>query len=176
MAEKGSWATHCKRGHARIPENMYGRACKICAKERVESRRVKPRKKDRLACSKGHPYIAGNFKIETNARGAKFRLCLICKLAAVHAYWLLTKYGITEDEKNLIFLKQGECCAACKGKFKNKRDMCVDHSHQTGKVRGILCQDCNLALGHVQDKIEKLDDLIQYLKRTEYGGINTTDY
>ena len=99
MAEKGSWATHCKRGHARIPENMYGRACKICAKERVESRRVKPRKKDRLECSKGHPYIAGNF---------------------------------TEDEKNLIFLKQGECCAACKGKFKNKRDMCVDHSHQTG--------------------------------------------
>jgi len=43
----------------------------------------------------------------------------------------------------------------------------VDHCHTTGKVRGLLCNNCNLALGNFKDKIENLKSAINYLKQEQ---------
>jgi hypothetical protein len=45
-----------------------------------------------------------------------------------------------------------------------KKALGVDHDHITGKVRGLLCNDCNLGIGHFKDNIEKLKLAIKYLE------------
>lgn len=58
--------------------------------------------------------------------------------------YLLRRFGITEDQYDEIYRKQGGCCAVCKrasGLFKHR--LAVDHDHQSGEVRGLLCIHCN---------------------------------
>jgi len=45
--------------------------------------------------------------------------------------------------------------------------MYVDHNHETGKVRGFLCRNCNLALGYVKDSVKLLTNAIAYLEKTD---------
>lgn len=74
------------------------------------------------------------------------------------------KYGITEDEYNLKFLEQAGKCAIC-GKHQSefKRALSVDHDHATGKVRGLLCYNCNTGLGMFKEDTKILDIAIDYL-------------
>ena len=69
---------------------------------------------------------------------------------------LKTYYGITVETFDKMVEEQHGCCAACE---KPTEQLVVDHDHATGKVRGLLCNNCNLALGHVQDSIERLMQL-----------------
>ncbi|MDQ1746247.1 MAG: hypothetical protein QOD07_510 [Frankiaceae bacterium] len=55
---------------------------------------------------------------------------------------------------------QGGSCATCDGKPEH-----VDHDHATGKVRGVLCFNCNQALGNVRDSVQTLTRLRSYLGR-----------
>lgn len=66
------------------------------------------------------------------------------------------KFGITLEDFNKILEKQGGGCVCCTSKYK----LSLDHSHTTGKIRGILCMSCNLALGMVRDNKEVLAKLI----------------
>lgn len=74
-------------------------------------------------------------------------------------------YGIGLEEFNLLKSQQNNCCAIC---ATNEKDLdvklCVDHCHKTGKIRGILCTRCNLALGFIKEDIEALQKAINYLK------------
>ena len=54
--------------------------------------------------------------------------------------------------------EQGGTCAVCSGEAKH-----VDHDHKTNRVRGVLCFNCNQALGNVRDNLEVLRGLIDYL-------------
>lgn len=78
---------------------------------------------------------------------------------------LKSKYGITLEQYEEMLINQNGCCKACK-KHKSEftRILCVDHCHETGIIRGLLCHRCNSALGMVKDKIETLKSLIDYLK------------
>jgi hypothetical protein len=60
--------------------------------------------------------------------------------------YLKRKYGITEDDYNILLKKQYGVCAIC---FKPpiKTNLCVDHNHKTGVIRGLLCKRCNYLLG-----------------------------
>jgi len=64
------------------------------------------------------------------------------------------RYGITLDEYGALLVKQGGLCAVCKqppGKNVRKHwkgKLCVDHCHESGKIRGLLCNDCNLTVGY----------------------------
>ena len=79
------------------------------------------------------------------------------------------KYGITLEQRDQMFLDQGESCAICREDAYPKADRKrwhVDHCHQTGRVRGILCWRCNFALGLVSDNPDTLRTMIEYLKDT----------
>jgi predicted flap endonuclease-1-like 5' DNA nuclease len=58
-------------------------------------------------------------------------------------------YGIEPNEYYEMLEKQGHGCAICKAK-PTYRAMNIDHNHKTGKVRGLLCDGCNLSLGHLE--------------------------
>lgn len=74
---------------------------------------------------------------------------------------LKTKYGLTEESFNKMMTGQSGCCAICEEKLTKP---CVDHCHETGKVRGILCDDCNVGLGRFKDNVDNLSAAITYLE------------
>ena len=71
-------------------------------------------------------------------------------------------YGITIDEYEEIEKNQGGVCAICNGK-NNDRRLAVDHCHTTGKVRGLLCGNCNRGIGYFKDSKILLEKTIKYL-------------
>jgi hypothetical protein len=75
-------------------------------------------------------------------------------------------YGITLDDYNLMLEKQGGVCAICGGVEINKRQkrLFVDHNHITGKVRGLLCLNCNTVVGHCKEDVSYLAKAIEYIE------------
>lgn len=63
--------------------------------------------------------------------------------------YLRREYGITLEQYRAMFEAQAGACAIC-GKPENGRVLAIDHNHETGEVRGLLCGTCNLALGVVE--------------------------
>lgn len=61
---------------------------------------------------------------------------------------------------------QGGKCAACRGDS-GRRPFQVDHCHETGQIRGLLCGNCNSTLGHAKDDRDRLRALIRYLDRNQ---------
>jgi len=83
--------------------------------------------------------------------------------------WELKKdFGITIQDYNFMFDKQNGCCAICDThQSELSRRLCVDHCHDTGRVRGLLCNTCNRALGLFKDDSAILLKANRYLKMTE---------
>lgn len=76
----------------------------------------------------------------------------------------LKKYGLTPESYNEMFSKQKGCCAGCnRHQTEFNRNLVVDHNHETGKVRGLLCISCNLMIGYAQEETKTLYNLIEYL-------------
>lgn len=59
---------------------------------------------------------------------------------------------------------QNHTCAICK-RHDSKRALHIDHCHKTGNVRGLLCHNCNLTLGRMDESIENLISAAEYLKK-----------
>lgn len=74
-------------------------------------------------------------------------------------------YGIPLDEYDRMYSNQhGRCCICGKHSDETHRKrLFVDHCHKTGKIRGLLCQQCNTALGMASDDIDILCAMIGYL-------------
>lgn len=85
------------------------------------------------------------------------------------------RYGITPEIFDAMFNAQNKCCAICGcSSTRAKNGWHLDHSHQTGKVRAILCNNCNCGLGYAKDSIETLQNMVEYLKYHERLGKNDT--
>lgn len=79
---------------------------------------------------------------------------------------LMCSYNITLDDYNKMLNEQNEKCAICEIHKDNlKKSLCVDHCHNTSKVRGLLCDKCNVTLGNIKDSIYLLEKCIKYLKK-----------
>lgn len=76
---------------------------------------------------------------------------------------LKTMFGITLEEYNILFEEQGGVCAICSSPPKRKM-LAVDHCHTTGKVRGLLCSNCNTSLGLVKEDPDILLQMINYIE------------
>ena len=88
---------------------------------------------------------------------------------SVRSQYLKRNYGLTFEEFEAMLSDQDNCCAICKstkplGRHKRFN---VDHHNKTGNVRGLLCSNCNTALGLVNDNIHTLKSMIEYLESHE---------
>lgn len=78
-------------------------------------------------------------------------------------YSLRSKYGICIEDFEKMLLNQSYKCKICDFEFNNRKKIFVDHCHKSSKVRGLLCYNCNIALGHIKDNIYTLKNMINYL-------------
>lgn len=69
-------------------------------------------------------------------------------------------YHITPEEK----AKLPKYCEVCGATIETDR-LCIDHSHTTGKIRGVLCHNCNTALGLLKDNPVRIEKLLEYIKQ-----------
>jgi len=76
-------------------------------------------------------------------------------------HYLGYKYGITLDEYEEMLAGQNGVCASC-GTPPAGRKLAVDHDHETGVIRGLLCQPCNTALGLLQESPDRVASLLAY--------------
>ena len=119
-------------------------------------------------------------------RGQPKRICKVCHAEAEKArravpanrdymrVWLLKKnYGITAEEYHALYDSQEGRCAVCQDEVPNllkydgdgRRVVALDHCHDSGRIRGILCRDCNVGLGTFRDDPNRLRSAIEYLTR-----------
>ena len=82
------------------------------------------------------------------------------------------KYGLTKERFLQMIEEQGNLCAICKqperessSPHTDEMNLSVDHCHKTGKVRGLLCRQCNIALGRFREDVGILQSAIAYLQR-----------
>lgn len=83
-------------------------------------------------------------------------------------YLVKSLYGITNGMFLELLASQGNCCAICKTipSMKGKQGQWnIDHCHDTGKVRGILCSQCNIGIGQLRDSVLLLKSAIIYLEK-----------
>jgi Recombination endonuclease VII len=78
--------------------------------------------------------------------------------------YLQTNYGITLEDYNLFLEQQSEKCKICNKNCPTGKSLAVDHNHETGKVRGLLCKNCNIGLGMFFDNLDFLEFAVLYLK------------
>lgn len=117
-----------------------------------------------------------------SGRGANNRVtCYECTSGEYKKTWrnkhLKRNYGLTLFNLKQMFEKQEGKCSICesdmkfengnynKGDKRNGREVCVDHDHSTGRVRGLLCFHCNTAIGHLFDNPKAVENIKNYLKQ-----------
>lgn len=78
-------------------------------------------------------------------------------------YHLKKDFGINLTQYNSLLLSQKNHCAICPKEPSKKRRLAVDHDHITGRIRGLLCTRCNVALGLLRDNPSFLANMGEYL-------------
>ena len=81
---------------------------------------------------------------------------------SMREYSLKRKFNLSLEEYQVLLERQNGVCGICKNKC--TRELAVDHCHITGRVRGLLCNNCNRGIGHLRDSIDVLSAAITYLK------------
>ena len=81
------------------------------------------------------------------------------------------KLNLSFDEYKKLKAKQKGLCSICgraetaKHQSGTVRDLCIDHCHETGRIRGLLCMECNMGLGKFKDNKVLLGKAIKYLQK-----------
>lgn len=83
--------------------------------------------------------------------------------ATSHKYKLRKQYNMTPEDYEVLLQQQSGVCAICGATNPNGSRLGVDHDHETGKVRGLLCSTCNVALGKLEKDRTWAEKAITYL-------------
>ena len=144
--------------------------CRECAAERYQRKRLAAghRLRPKVEVPEGHKRCPGCEQIKPHvlwSRNARKRdgwssHCKVCSAARNRKLHLQKSYGLTEAELEVAVYLQGGACAIC-GRPAPEH---VDHDHATGRVRGVLCFNCNQGLGNFRDNRETLRQAVAYLE------------
>ncbi|GAA2809565.1 endonuclease VII domain-containing protein [Streptomyces showdoensis] len=162
------FAQDCNRGDGLQPR------CRECvAAYGAERYRIRQAAKGKVVRSKadvpaGHKLCRqcgeikphGEWHRNTTASDGLATRCKACKKAQGRAGHLKRQYGLTEAERDEMINSQGGLCAICLAAPAAH----VDHCHKTGRVRGVLCFNCNSAIGKLGDDPDVLRRAIAYLE------------
>jgi hypothetical protein len=100
--------------------------------------------------------------------GKPYAYCKICHHSASTSYfkkiYKYSRYQINKQDYDTMLLLQGNKCKTCKEDLLKPH---IDHCHNTGKVRGLLCGNCNKALGLIRENTETLQNLITYIEESK---------
>ncbi len=102
--------------------------------------------------------------VNREENNAKCKAHYAANKAKYKNYHRLKSYGVSQEQYDSMFENQKGCCAICNQTLDQSKNTCVDHCHKTGKVRGLLCANCNFGIGHLKDSIPLIESAIQYLK------------
>ena len=131
---------HCKRCSEFLPENKFG-----SDKSRISGKSI--------YCKKCRARLAKESRKEKPQVGRN--------------YSRLKRYGLTPEQYESMLERQNGVCAIChtSNPGGGHRYLYVDHDHSTGEIRGLLCRDCNLMLGHSKDNQDSLQEAVRYLQK-----------
>lgn len=130
----------CCKGHI-APQSVHG-GCVVCNAERATTSEYKARRQ--------RYYAANQKQIKRKNNAARIKRL----------------YGISEVEYLALFEAQHGVCAICGTAHKSGRRLCIDHDHASGRIRGLLCNDCNKVIVATMDRHEgALQRLINYMNR-----------
>lgn len=122
-----------------------GTQCKVC------------RLKTSIAYAKTPAGIQARKRVEDKRKGSE-------KSKLGHHKQKLRHYGMTLQQYDEMLEDQNGVCAICGGINTNGRRLYVDHNHETGKIRALLCCLCNNLIGNAKEDIIILRSVINYLK------------
>src|ERR1700761_10093 len=133
--------------------------CRLCTSDKVKAQRsINP---DRIRLQERE-----SWKRRFDINGEKKRFSAM-------GWRLKYKFGITLADFLAMIEKQEGRCAICQIDVKSltigkgrREAACVDHDHETGKIRGVLCHSCNTGIGLLGDSIGILEKAIKYLKES----------
>ena len=83
----------------------------------------------------------------------------------------IQRYGLNRPQQLEMLACQDNKCLIChnylefSGKRHDQSSACIDHCHLTGKVRGVLCGNCNTLLHHFDERNIDVNDIVKYLKQ-----------
>lgn len=83
----------------------------------------------------------------------------------------LASHRLTLAGYKRMYASQDGACAICEAK-REPMGLVIDHNHATGKVRGLLCNACNIGIGHLKDSPDVLEAALQYLEERGCYGPN----
>lgn len=130
------------------------------------SRRRKERGEEYAA--KKRAWDVASYERHKEARKGKMRAAYARDRRSYKRRALLARYGLTEDAFHVRLDAQNHECAVCREPLSQDHRVHVDHSHESGHVRGLLCLNCNVGLGMFRDDPARLRLAALYLE--EHNG------
>jgi hypothetical protein len=162
---------HSKNKKRFVSAKLFSTPCKCGVLDRLPNGRCRP-------CNRKHPaeYVRSPDNKEKkrvrDQRRHERRMRSPEERAKMRAAALKRNYNITPEEYDALFQKQGGVCAICgqpetamDKRLGRQRNLHVDHDHETGKVRALLCSNCNQGLGHFKDSLRLLAAAFFYLEQ-----------
>ena len=122
-------------------------------------------------CKKGHFLSEDNIHLYTNPNGKKTRKCKTCQKINGYA----RRYHISVEQFNLLLKEKNSACAICdvnldysstgEKKEHTGNILCVDHDHNTNRIRGLLCHRCNTGIGLLQHSTDIIISALEYIRK-----------
>jgi hypothetical protein len=137
---------------------------KIDPQDKKERKREGDKKYQRKNRKKLKAYKKKYYTSHKEELRAAYRTYQAMHKDEIKAYQLQRTYGISWEEYTDKLRESKGLCASCGRSFKDGRDTCLDHNHETGKVRGIICRRCNSWLGKYEN-IEFRNNIEKYLNQ-----------
>lgn len=161
----------CSKCHTELPVDDFrllksGRRtshCKACAKEYLAEWRAKNAESQSQARRARYRSMTD---AEREAKRESDRVAYARNKERMRDARLRSTFGISSDDYAAMLANQGGTCAICHEVCASTRGLAVDHDHKTGRVRGLLCMNCNNGLGHFKDDPTLFAAAAEYLRRT----------
>jgi hypothetical protein len=164
----------------RLRDGRHVGTCKRCEYEKVKAKRALPGYSRREESAKRYQLHKKAIAVVSKAwyqrtKGKYYETRKAYSLAHRRErlnYDLKTSYGLTVEAYESMLASQGGVCAICGGVSVSGRRLAVDHDHDTGLVRALLCDTCNASIGFARDDPSLLDRMAQYLRMHGRTGRN----